>query len=278
MDISFPHITGIWRIAFVLAIALGLHVIVIIIKKINLYFVHTANHPSLSKTRTLAGLVASVLSFAVYFVAIGVILAEFGISLTAYVASASILGFAVAFGSQGIVQDVVSGLTIIFTDLFDIGDMVEISGQVGIVKRVSMRFTVIENAMGAEVFIPNRSINSVTNYPKGYVRCLVDVTTSDNHELAEKQDEAIKALMQSSVDQFPGIYLKSPDIEGKLETSAGRRFTRIKFRIWPGRGGPIENQFKQELLQALKKIDEQYAEWMVSINYEVEKKAYIHKP
>jgi small-conductance mechanosensitive channel len=38
------------------------------------------------------------------------------------------MGLAVAFGSQEIVQDVVSGMTIVFTDLFDIGVVVEISG------------------------------------------------------------------------------------------------------------------------------------------------------
>ncbi|MFC1601538.1 hypothetical protein ACFL34_04240 [Candidatus Sumerlaeota bacterium] len=47
---------------------------------------------------------------------------------------------------------------------------------------------------------------------------------------------------------------------------------RIKFRIWPGRGTPIENVFRMEVLQAFKKIDPDYADWMVSINYEVEEK------
>ncbi|MDA0241196.1 MAG: hypothetical protein O3A84_14380 [Proteobacteria bacterium] len=45
---------------------------------------------------------------------------------------------------------------------------------------------------------------------------------------------------------------------------------RLKFRIWPGRGGPIETVFKQELLQALKAIDPTYQDWMISVSYEVE--------
>ncbi|WP_455212490.1 mechanosensitive ion channel family protein [Kaarinaea lacus] len=213
-----------------------------------------------------------MLSFAAYFIAIDLILSEFGISLTAYIASASIIGFAVAFGSQGIVQDVVSGLTIIFTGLFDIGDMVEISGQAGIVKRVSMRFTIIENALGAEVHIPNRSLNHVINYPKGYVRCIVDVTLSNQDNIATQQEAMVYTLMQSMVEQFPDIFRRPPDIEGKFTTSGGRTVMRVKFRIWPGRGTPIENQYKQELLQAVKKLDDSYAEWMLAVNYEVELK------
>ena len=51
--------------------------------------------------------------------------------------------------------------------------MVEISGQAGIVKRVSMRFTIIENALGAQVHIPNRSICSLFSgcYPDEKRRC-----------------------------------------------------------------------------------------------------------
>ena len=80
-----------------------------------------------SKTRTVISLVTSAVIFALYFAAAGFALNEFGVSLKAYFASASIIGLAIAFGSQGLVQDVVSGLTIVFTDLFDIGDVVEIT-------------------------------------------------------------------------------------------------------------------------------------------------------
>jgi small conductance mechanosensitive channel len=96
-----------------------------------------------------------------YFVAVGLVLKEFGISLTAYFASATIIGLAVGFGSQGLVQDVVNGLTVVFSDLFDVGDMVEIAGQTGFVQKIGIRFTVLNNFMGAEVFIPNRTIANV---------------------------------------------------------------------------------------------------------------------
>src|SRR5687767_4431636 len=89
---------------------------------------------------------------------------------------ASVLGLAIGFGSQGLVQDVVTGLTLIFSDLIDVGDLVEVSGQTGVVRGVTMRFVELENALGGTVFVPNRTISSVINYPRGYVRCFVDVT------------------------------------------------------------------------------------------------------
>ena len=272
MDLIPGEISGYWRIALVIGTAVCVHIIVRVIRKLHTYVSTVKLHHSLSKTRTLAGLVASVSIFAVYFVAIGIVLSEFGISLTAYFASASIIGVAVAFGSQGVVQDIVSGLTIIITDLFEIDDMVEIAGQAGIVKSITMRFTVIENAMGAEVFIPNRSVNNVINFPKGYLRCIADITLSEDSKLADQQKQTITSILESIYEQYPGIFRRPPSVEGIQTTSTGRTYLRAKFRIWPGRGGPIESHFKQEVLQSMKAIDPNYADWMISINYEVEQK------
>ncbi|MGK0470217.1 MAG: small-conductance mechanosensitive channel [Candidatus Azotimanducaceae bacterium] len=83
------------------------------------------------------------------------------VSVTAYLASACVIGLALAFASQGIVQDVVMGVTIIFSDLLDVGDLVELAGQTGKVKKITMRYVELENALRAIVFIPNRTINNV---------------------------------------------------------------------------------------------------------------------
>ena len=227
---------------------------------------------SFSKVKSIVSLVSSILVFVFYFTAIGLVMNEFGVSLTAYFASATIVGLAVGFGSQGLVQDVVTGLTIVFSDIFDVGDMVEISGQSGIVKSIGMRFTVLTNTMGAEVFIPNRTIANVINYPSGYFRCLADITLSKDPALAKQMEDIIPSLIHSVHDQFPGIVLTPPSIEGKLKTSSSKEFIRVKFRLWPGRTGLIETTFKQEVLQALKEIDSSYADWMVAVNYEVEEK------
>ncbi|MDH3692412.1 MAG: mechanosensitive ion channel, partial [Gammaproteobacteria bacterium] len=140
------------------------------------------------------------------------------------------------------------------------------------VRSIGMRFIVIENSLGALVFIPNRSVTNVINYARGYVRCLVDVNLSKDLSTAEKMLKDIELLVETVVEQFPGIFIYPPSTEGRFPTAAGHEFVRIKFRIWPGRGGPIETTFKQNMLQMLKAIDANYQDWMVAIHYEVEQK------
>ncbi len=261
------------RIVTILALLAGAHFIVLLVRRFSAKVLAARLSASFAKVKSIVSLVSSIVVFVLYFSALGLVLKEFGVSLTAYFASASIVGLAVGFGSQGLVQDVVTGLTILFSDIFDVGEMVEISGQSGIVKSIGMRFTVLTNAMGAEVFIPNRTIANVINYPSGYVRCLTDITLSKDPALAKRMEDIIPALINSVHEQFPGIVLTAPSIEGKLKTGSGKEFLRIKFRLWPGRTGLIETTFKQEILQVLKEIDPAYADWMVAVNYEVEKKS-----
>lgn len=279
MDFSdFTDLSGPWRAAVALGTAVIVHAAVGFVRHLNRRVQEAEFKQSrrISKARTVATLLSSSVVFLLYFGALGVMLHALGISVTAYLASASILGLAIAFGSQGIVQDVVMGVTIVFSDLFNVGDMVEIGGQVGIVRRLGMRFTVLVNAFGAEVFIPNRSLANVIRYPRSYVRCIMDITLSADEAVADRMEqEAIRPIVAGVYEQFPGILRTEPDYEGHQTTSSGRVFLRVKFRIWPGRGALIENDVRKELLDALKKIDAAYADWMVCVSYEVERRAIV---
>ena len=274
-----PETTTLLRILLILAIAGGAHLLVRLVRRLGQRVMASSMSSSISKVRTVTSLSVSIAVFAMYFVALGLVLKEFGISLTAYFASATIIGLAVGFGSQGLVQDVVTGLTVVFSDLFDVGDMVEIAGQTGIVQKIGIRFTVLINFMGAEVFIPNRTIANVVKYERGYVRVLADITFPPDSAFAGRVEERVREIVESTREQFPGILMTPPSIEDRYQTSSGKEFLRVKFRIWPGQGGPLEAGFKREVVESLKTIDSTYSDWMVVLTYEVEKKpATVQQP
>ena len=265
--------SAIEKIGFVLLAAVVAHVLVRLIRYASVRIMSggPSSRQALRKTRTVASLATSALIFLLYAAVIGYAFFQFNISFTGYIAGVSILGVAVAIGSQGFVQDIVTGLTIIFTDLFDVGDMVEIGGQVGIVREIGIRFTVLENPFGSEVFLQNRAITNVITFKRTYIRCNVDVTLSADEQFHEREEALIHALTDALVSQFPRINRAPPEIVGKETAPSGRTYVRVKFRIWPGRGGPIETSFKQEILTGFKQIDPDYADWMIAVNYEVER-------
>ena len=255
-----------FRILVILLIPVIAHLMVILIRRLSGHLMKSLSGTAPSKARSVASLATSTLVFVLYFSAVGFVLKEFGISLTAYLASASVIGLAIGFGSQGLVQDVVTGLTLIFSDLIDIDDMVEISGQTGLVKRIGMRFTELDNHLGARVYIPNRTITNVVSYPVGSMRCYLDVTIQGGTaHRAEEMRSAAARIVAGVHEQLKGLFTAAPQVVGPVTTRTGKTYLRIECRIWPGQQVAVESRIKPEMLQEFKSIDPVCADWMFSM-------------
>ena len=266
------------RIIIIIAIAIGAHLLVLAVKMLGQRLMKAMPQPVYAKGRSITSLLTSAAIFSLYFGAIGLILKEFGVSLTAYLASASVVGLAIGFGSQGFVQDVVTGLTLIFSDLVDVDDMVEISGQTGIVTAIGMRFIGLKNSIGADVFIPNRTITNVVSFPRGYVRCFLDVRVSSQEDTAPKIENCVKNLCLAAYEQYAGIFVSEPLFLGRIKTSNGSAFFRVEFRIWPGRGELLETTLKQQISMSIRKFDSEFSDCLVSVGYELESRLVAIRP
>ncbi len=261
------------RIAAILVAAIAIHLVVKLIRWASERFITHGPTDRQELWRkyprfaTLTTIIVSALTFGIYFVAVGFMLGVLGLDLTAYVASASVIGLAVGFGLQGFVQDVVVGLSLIFSDVLNVGDVVDISGQTGRVQQIGLRFTTIVNLFDQRVSIPNRNIALISQYRKGYVRAYVDVQIPDdmNHDQAS---ELLLGLAAGMRQQFRLIIISDPEMMGIRDAeSGGWRYLRIKFRIWPGQGSLIETTFKQRVVAAMRKHQPDYADWMVAVTY-----------
>jgi small conductance mechanosensitive channel len=217
------------------------------------------------KARTLVHFVGSVAIFLLYFTGLGVALSNLGVPLGAYIASATVIGFAVSFGSQSVVQDVISGLTLISSDLLDVGDMVDIAGQVGVVRRIGIRYTELTTLTGSTVFIPNRNVTNVINYEKGYTPAFLDVRLPPEHEQEARQQ--VVAIARAAFDQFRGVMPRGPIITEPRTIRSGAQILRIEFRTWPGQGPLVENVVRQSVLAAMRTLDPAYADWMAPVHY-----------
>ncbi|MBR9990757.1 MAG: mechanosensitive ion channel [Gemmatimonadetes bacterium] len=264
------------RIAVIALIAFGMHLIVRVLRWASEWVLSPVDGPGKAheifvrrepKVATLTTLVVSALTFTIYFIAFGLILSELGVTITTYFASTTVIALAVGFGSQGLVQDIVIGITLVFSDAFNVGDIVEISGQVGRVDRIGLRFTTLTNFLGQTVYIPNRNIGVIGRYRRGAIRAFVDI------QLTRSVDEThiidtVHAIARGLRAQQPAILLSDPEVLGPFDAAPGDwRFIRVKFRVWPGQGAFVEGAFRQRTLAALRQIDAEYADWMMTVSY-----------
>lgn len=260
-------------------LAIGAHMAVLIVRLFTGWLIGS-KVGSINKAQTLTRFIASLLIFATWFIAIGFALHELNVPLQTYLASATIIGLAVSFGSQSLVQDLISGLTLIFGGLLDVGDMVDIGGQVGVVETIGIRYTELRNIQGATVFIPNRNVTNVIIFPVGYIRAFVDVRLPV--QMKSEAEQTVRAIAAATHSQFSGIMIREPSVDPMRESTgeagappastddSSSHYLRIKFRIWPGQGGVIENAIRQRLITTLREIDPEYRDWMVAVHYRVE--------
>ncbi len=266
------------RLIIIVGLAVATHAVVKVIRHVSEWIICRSRMPKDTlgfvakqpKFVTLHRLVVSTIIFGTYFFALGLILQELGVNLTAYLASASVVGLAISFGSQGLVQDLVIGLTLIFLDTMDVGDMVEIVSTISVIGRVEeigLRFTKVANFNGQEVFIPNRTIANVSRFPHGGIDAYADVWIPHGAD-QQKVVQVVETVAKGMWAQFGAIILSEPVI-GEAETppGGGWSFLRVHFKIWPGQGSLIETTFRQQVVTAMKVFDPGYADWQVPVTY-----------
>lgn len=147
---------------------------------------------------TISKLIHNCISYTVNFIAILLILGQFGINLGPIIAGAGVLGLAIGFGAQSLVKDVITGFFIIFEDQFAVGDIVQIDTFKGTVEQIGLRVTRLKSWTGEVHIIPNGSIMQVTNFSMHNTIAVIDVSIAYEAD----SDLALKILKQTAMKMY----------------------------------------------------------------------------
>lgn len=183
------------------------------------------------KVDTIGSLVNSTLRYTVYIVLTIWILALWGIGTTSLAVGSAVIGAAVGFGSQGLVQDLITGLSLLAEEQLSVGDYVVINDKAGAVEEVGLRVVKIRDQLGAQHVIFNRTIGMVSNYTSGAVAAVVDVSL-ENNDVGIAAAEVAKRVCTDLAREIP--YLTGvPSVEGVLRSSTNDVFLRIHLSVLP---------------------------------------------
>jgi len=196
-----------------------------------------------AKHRHALAQVLSWTALVIVYCASGVQIAtRMGILTSSLVAPAAVVGVALGFGAQRLVQDLLAGFFIIAERQYGFGDLISIAGPgvpegvIGTVEDVTLRVTKVRTANGEVIFTPNGQIAQVTNLSRDWARVVVDVPvplTVDIGHVSEILREVGRAAYAD--DELKPQLLDAPAVMGVQSIEVDQVQVRIVARTLPGR-------------------------------------------
>jgi small-conductance mechanosensitive channel len=129
-----------------------------------------------ARLTTLLPMMRSALFIVIAMVVVLTGLSEIGVNTAPLLASASIFGVALGFGSQKLVQDLITGIFLLMENAMQVGDSVTLAGVSGTVEYLSIRTVRLRGSDGSLFTIPFSSVSTVNNTNRGIGNAAVRVS------------------------------------------------------------------------------------------------------
>lgn len=153
-----------------------------------------------ARRRTLFTLMRSALTITIIVITLMFVLSEVGINIAPLIASAGVIGLAIGFGAQKLVQDIITGIFIQIEGAMDVGDSVSIGGISGTVERLTIRSASLRDVEGSYHIIPFSSVDVVTNFMRGFSYALIDMSVGYSENLEDAKKAMLDAFEQLRAD------------------------------------------------------------------------------
>jgi small-conductance mechanosensitive channel len=200
------------------------------------------------RAETLSGIMSLTFSIAVLGIGGMVVLGELGVSMGPIIASAGILGLAIGFGAQNLVQDLISGFFFLLEDQIRVGDVVETAGKSGLVEQVTLRMIILRDLAGNVHYIRNGKVDIVTNMSKEYSRYVFDIRVAYREDLDEVMDQIrrVDEDMRQDPEYAPNI-LSPIEILGVNELGESGVVVRARTTTKPVMQWYVGREFNKRL-------------------------------
>ena len=199
-----------------------------------------------ARARTIAAATAGFVAALIWVFALIAIASVLGVEVVPLLAGAGIVGVAVAFGSQALVQDCINGVFMLLEDQYGIGDSVDLGAASGVVEHLSLRTTVVRGLDGTLWHVPNGQIVRVGNQSQLWSVAVVDFIVSYDTDIGAARLMLHEAAAEVCDEQDNAQdILESPQVLG-VESITGDGITlRLLVKTRPGAQWAIQRKIRE---------------------------------
>ncbi len=204
--------------------------------------------------RTAAGVIGSVGTFVIVFLALMQILPVLGVNMGPLLASAGVAGLAIGFGAQTLVHDVINGFFILLENQYAVGDVVRVAGVKGTVEAMTMRNTTLRDDDGTVHIVPNSEIRIVSNLTRDWAQISLHVSVAYN----ENSDRVVKLLMEVAEEvrndaEFANDVVADPQVPGIERVANGEVDYLMLVKTLPNRQYRVSRELRRRIKACFQK-------------------------
>ncbi len=188
-----------------------------------------------ARIRTLVPMLRTTLLIAIFTVVALIVLSEIGVNIAPLLAGAGVIGLAVGFGSQKLVQDIITGLFLLLENAMQVGDAVTLGGLSGAVETLSVRTIRLRAGDGSIHIIPFSAVTTVTNMTRDFGYAVMDFRVGLNEEpdrIAELLRGVVAGMRKEP--EWSGIILSDLEVIGLDRFLVGAWVMQVRTRTTPG--------------------------------------------
>ena len=204
------------------------------------------------RASALGSVLSNAASVTIFGIAATIILGDMGVNLAPVLASAGVLGIAIGFGAQNLVQDFLAGIFMLLEDQYGVGDVIAVGKISGTVEAVSLRITRVRDINGVVWHIRNGTIERAGNESQGWARAVVDFPVAYSQDIPR-----VRRLMLSTATgmwrepDWQGVILEEPEVWGVQSVTADEVIVRLAARTAPLRQWEVARELRERLKSAL---------------------------
>lgn len=191
-------------------------------------------------------------AFTILIVVMGAMLAlsAIGVNIAPLLAGAGVVGLAVGFGAQKLVQDIITGAFIQFENVMNTGDVVTAGGITGTVEKLTIRSVGLRTLEGAYHVVPFSSVDTVSNLMRDFAYHVAEMGVAYREDVGE-----VKATMQEAFERLQetdfGVDILGPlDMQGIVGFADSAVLVRARIRTRPGRQFALGRAYNELLKEA----------------------------
>lgn len=234
--------------ALIVLIAIVLHVVVASWVEYRLN--PRGNKTPTPREKTLLNLFKNAFTVALVIFGLMLALAQIGVNIAPLLAGAGVVGLAIGFGAQKLVQDIITGIFIQFENIMNEGDVVEAAGRSGVVEKLTIRSVTIRDMTGTVHLIPFSSVDQVSNMMRGFSFYVseVEIAYDSDIEGAKQAMRDAFALVMEHPD-FKDVILDDLDLQGLIAITPASVSLRSRIKTLAGKQWGAGRFYSEQLMR-----------------------------